>query len=149
MRGITIWVLALAIVVASPLVAQQKDADVDRLVQQYVSAWNKGDVKALVALFADNAMRSGEPDQIRVGKQEIEQFYTQNFAGPGKGTTLVVNQGRTQAIGNDVRVQEGTWRLKGAKEGPQGGRYVNTMVRQDGTWRVAALVTIPDVPPAK
>jgi uncharacterized protein (TIGR02246 family) len=82
-------------------------------------------------------------------KQAIEQFYTQNFAGPAKGTTLVVNQGQTQSIGNDVRVQEGTWRLTGGKDGPQAGRYLNTMVRQDGTWRLAALATIPDPPPAK
>jgi uncharacterized protein (TIGR02246 family) len=149
MRGITIWVLALVIAAGAPLAAQQKDADVDRLVQQYASAWNKGDVKALVALFADNAMRSGEPDQVRVGKQAVEQFYTQSLTGPAKGTTLVVNQGQTQAIGSDVRVQEGTWRLTGAKEGPQAGRYVNTIVRQDGTWRIASLVTIPDAPPAK
>jgi uncharacterized protein (TIGR02246 family) len=149
MKRITGWMLALAMVAGSTLVAQQQDADIDRLVQQYVSAWNKGDANALAAMFVDNAMRTAQEDQIAVGKQAIQGFYAKNFAGDGKGTKLTVKQGRTQSVGADVRLQEGTWELTGGTQGPQRGRYLNTMVRQGGEWKLAAIATIPDPPPAK
>jgi uncharacterized protein (TIGR02246 family) len=143
-------VVALAILAGLPLLAQQKDADLDRLVQEYTSAWNKGDAKALAALYADDAMRTGEqPGEVVAGKQAIEQFHMKNLAGPGKGTKITINPGRTQSITPDVRSQEGTWSLSGGKEGPQRGHYLNTVVRQGGTWRIAVIASTPEATPAK
>jgi uncharacterized protein (TIGR02246 family) len=138
MKRIMGCIVALALVAGAPLAAQQKDAELDKLVQQYVAAWNKADVKALTALYADNAMRTGPTDDVVVGKPAIAKYYEAGFATTQKGTTLTVTQGRTQTVSADVRVQEGTWESAGGKDGPQRGRYLNTLVRVGGAWRLAA-----------
>ena len=142
-------IVALALVAGAPLAAQQKDAELDKLVQQYIAAWNKADAKALTALYADNAMRTGPTDVVVVGKPEIEKNYQAGFATTAKGTTLTVTPGRTQTVSPDVRLQEGTWQVAGGTDGPQRGRYLNTMVRVGGAWRLAAVAAIPDTPPMK
>jgi uncharacterized protein (TIGR02246 family) len=147
MKALIGCLVALAIGAGSSLGAQQKDAEIDQLTQQYVAAWNKADVKALVGLYADNPMRTGAtPADAIVGKPALEEFYKTGLATTWKGTTLTVTQGRTQNVTDDVRMQEGTWQVKGGQEGPQSGRYYNTLVRVGGTWRLAALVAIPDAP---
>lgn len=149
MKGLMGCIVALAIVAGSSLGAQQKDAELDKLVQEYVAAWNKADVKALTALYADNAMRTGPTDVVVVGKPAIEKYYQTSFATTAKGTTLTVTPGRTQNVSADVRLQEGTWQVAGGKDGPQRGRYLNTLVRVGGAWRLAAIAAIPDTPPMK
>jgi uncharacterized protein (TIGR02246 family) len=149
MKGLMGCVVALALVAGAPLAAQQKDAELDKLVQQYVAAWNKADVKGLVALYTDNSMRTGPTDVVVVGKGELEKYYQTSFATTAKGTTLTVTPGRTQNVSADVRVQEGTWQVAGGTDGPQRGRYMNTMVRVGGSWRLAAVAAIPDTPPTK
>jgi uncharacterized protein (TIGR02246 family) len=148
MKEILGCVVALAIIAGSSLAAQQKDPEMDRIVQQYLAAWNKADVKALVGLYADNSMRTGPTTDVVVGKPALQKYYEASFATTAKGTTLTVNQGRTQNVSADVRVQEGTWVVAGGAA-PQRGRYMNTMVRVGGAWRLAAVVAIPDTPPAK
>jgi uncharacterized protein (TIGR02246 family) len=149
MKGLLGCIVALALVAGSSAGAQQKDAELDKLVQQYVAAWNKADAKALTALYADNAMRTGPTDVVVVGKAELEKYYQNSFADAAKGTTLTVTQGRAQTVSPDVRLQEGTWQTTGGKDGPMRGRYLNTMVRVDGAWRIASVVSIADTPPAK
>lgn len=144
MKALVGCLAALVVVAGISLGAQQKDAEMDRLVQEYIAAWNKADVKALVGLYADNAMRTGAtPAEPIVGKAAIEKYYEAGFATTAKGTTLSVTPGRTQNVTADLRLQEGTWQVKGGA-GPQSGRYYNTLVRVGGTWRIAAVVTIPD-----
>ena len=147
MKALMGGLVALVVVAGVSLGAQQKDAEMDRVVQAYVAAWNKADVKALVELYADNPMRPGAtPAEPVIGKPALEEYYKTGFATVAKGTTLSVTQGRTQSVNADVRVQEGSWQVRGGKDGPQSGRYYNTLVRDGGAWRIAAIVTIPDAP---
>lgn len=148
MKGILGCVVALALVAGSTLGAQQKDAEMDRVVQQYIAAWNKADINALVGLYADNPMRTGPTTDVVVGKPALQKYYEASFATTAKGTTLSVTQGRTQNVTADLRVQEGTWQVSGGAA-PQRGRYMNTMVRVGGAWKLAAVVAIPDTPPMK
>ena len=39
---------------------------------------------------------------------------------------------------------EGTYEVAGGKL-PQRGRYVNTVVRQGGLWRLVSVVTVPEM----
>jgi uncharacterized protein (TIGR02246 family) len=149
MKHVISGLVAPAIAAGCSVAAQQKDAELDRLVQQYVAAWNKADVKALVALYADNPMRTGPTNEVVVGKPALQKYYEAGFATTAKGTTLSVTQGRTQNVTPDLRLQEGTWQVSGGEGGPQRGRYLNTLVRVGGAWRIASVAAIPDTPPAK
>lgn len=149
MRKLFIWVLAAVIMTGVSAVAQKRDADVDQLMAQYQAAWNKGDAKGLAALYSQNSLRIGSDGEPLSGKAAIEQSFVKNFGGPWKGTKLTLKPGRTENVTADVRLQEGTYELTGGAAGPQRGRYLNTLVRQDGQWRIAAVAAIPQTAPSK
>jgi uncharacterized protein (TIGR02246 family) len=146
MRKIS-WVAALVLVTLTAVVGAQKpDADAAKLAVQYIAAFNKGDAKALTALYTADATRLGPDGQLLTGRAAVEKSYADSFAGPLKGSTLALQQGRTQAITPDVKIMEGRFTVAAAA--PLTGRYVNTIVRQGGSWLLASVVTVPDPAPA-
>ena len=145
----TVVVAAIALVGMSAVATAQKtDPDAQKIADQYSAAFNKGDAKALVALYATAATRLGPDGQLLTGHAAIEKAYVDGFAGPLKGTKLTLQQGQTQTVTSDVKVMEGRFSVDGGLA-PLKGRYVNTIVRQGGRWLLASVVTIVDPPPAK
>jgi len=146
MRKIS-WVAALALVTLTAVASAQKpDADAAKLADQYIAAFNKGDAKALTALYTADATRLGPDGVLLTSRAAVEKSYMDGFAGALKGASLTLQQGRTQAVTPDVKIMEGRFAVSAAA--PLKGRYVNTIVRQGGTWLLASVVTIPDLPPA-
>jgi uncharacterized protein (TIGR02246 family) len=148
MRRLVASMLAMVVIAGVSAVAQKGEADVDQLLQAYQAAWNKGDAKALAALYSQNAIRIGADGEPVLGRSSIEQSFVTAFGGPWKGTTLTLKTGRTQKVTTDVHVVEGTYEVSGGSGGPQRGRFLNTVVRESSQWRIAALAAIPP-PPAK
>ena len=122
--------------------AQQKtDPGIQKVADQYLAAYNKGDVKALVALYTDDAMRVSPDGSFVTGKAAIEKGY-QAALGGGGGGQLPLKPGQTLMVTADVAVIEGTFEV--ASTPPARGRYVNTIVRKAGSWKLASVVTIPE-----
>ena len=145
--------LALASAGATTAFAQAKDAARDKLVADYVAAFNKGDAKAVAAMYTENSIRVSQAPKS-IGRAAIEKEMAANFAGPFKGTKLTVTQGNVQALSADIEVTEGTYSITGAK-GPDGkplpvqtGFYVNTNVKKGGAWLIAGSAAFPPAPPA-
>ena len=139
------WITAIVLVALSIAVevsAQKPDPDAQKLADAYQAAFNKGDAKALSALYAVEATRVGPDAQLIVGRPAIEKLYTDGFAGLLKGSTLELQQGTTHAVTPTVKVMEGRYASTGAAAGK--GRYINTIIRQGSSWLIASLVTIPD-----
>ena len=113
---------------------------------RYIAAFNKGDAKTLTALYTADATRLGPDGQLLTGRAAIEKSYMDGFAGPLKGATLALQLGRTQVVTPDVKIMEGRFTVAAAVQ--LKGRFVNTLVRQGGTWLLASVVTVPDPPPA-
>lgn len=149
MKTVLTCLVVLALGAAAGASAQQTGADIDRLVQQYVAAWNAGDAKAMTALYADDGMRTENISDgrlpVAVGKQALQAYYERTLGGELKGTRLTVMPEQTRSIGDDVRIQGGSWQVTGAKEGPRRGTYLNTYVRQGGEWKIAAVASVPDL----
>ena len=142
------WVAALVLVGASVVVsAQNADPDAQKLADQYTAAFNKGDAKALTALYAANGTGLGPTGTLLAGRAAIEKNFVDGFAGPLKGATLSLEQGATHVVTPDVKMMEGRFTTTGIV--PVKGRYVNTVVRQGKTWLLASVVTIPDPPAPK
>lgn len=127
--------------------AQKGDPDAQKLAYAYQAAFDKGDVKALAALYTADATRLGPDGQLLTGRAAIEQAYVEGFAGPLKGATLSLQLGRSQVVTPDVKVMEGRFSTAGGS--PVKGRFVNTIVRQAGRWLLASVVTVPDPPATK
>jgi uncharacterized protein (TIGR02246 family) len=147
MRRMTTALAVLALLAWSAMAqAQKPDPDAQKLADDYQAAFNNGDVKAIMGLYTADAMRLGVDGQLLKGHAAIEKGYTEGFAGPLKGTKLTLQQGGTQVHAADVKVIEGRYTATGATT--ISGRYVNTIVKKGGAWKLATVVTIPDPPAA-
>jgi uncharacterized protein (TIGR02246 family) len=139
------WALGLAILAAGSVIAQRAEADADlaQVLEQYQNAWNQGDAKALASLYTRNAIRVAGYAEPLAGREAIEKSFATNFARSWKGTRLRMQPARTEALGPDVRLQEGTYELQRPTGEPQRGRYLNTFVRESGQWLHAGVALIP------
>ena len=146
MRTLVVSALAVLLLAGSGAVAQQNDPNLEKLLEQYQMAWNKGDAKALAALYTQTALRLPPEGPALSGRAAIEKSFVQNFQGAWKGTKLTLKAGRTQEVAPNVRIQAGTYEVSGGTAGPQRGRYLNTVVREGNDWKLASVAPVPDTP---
>ena len=146
MRTLVVSALAVLLLAGSGAVAQQNDPNLEKLLEQYQMAWNKGDAKALAALYTQTALRLPPEGPAVSGRAAIEKLFVQNFQGAWKGTKLTLKAGRTQEVAPNVRIQAGTYEVSGGTAGPQRGRYLNTAVREGNDWKLASVAPVPDTP---
>lgn len=144
MRTFAASAIAVLLLTGAGAIARQSDPDVDKMIEQYQMAWNKGDAKALAALYSTNAMRLRPDGPALAGRAAIEKAFVQNFQGDWKGTKLTLKAGRTQDISATVKIQEGTFEVTGGAGAPQRGRYLNTMIREGNEWKLASVAPIPE-----
>ena len=137
--------VAVALTVGATLTAQKVDPEIQKLGDQYQAAFNKGDGKALSQLFAENAMMINAAGQLVKGRAAIEKDSSTAFSGILKGAKLTIQLGSSQSVAGDVALNEGTFEIAGGKA-PLKGRYLNTLVRQSGQWRLASVVVVPENP---
>jgi uncharacterized protein (TIGR02246 family) len=144
----TSWIAAIAIVATSLAVGAQKaDPDSQKIADQYIAAFNKGDAKGIAALYTANAARLGPDGMLIAGRAAIEKSYADGFAGPLKGGKLTLQMGATHLVAPNVKVMEGRFTV--AATIPINGRFINTAVKQGAGWLLASVVTMPDPPAAK
>jgi len=139
---------AIALVLfALPAPAQSaKNPEIQKIADAFVAAWNKGDAKALTALHAENCIRADSSGQTLAGRAAIEDGFTKAFAGPLKGTKLVVTPVDERTITPDLAVTSGTWEITGGTPPPGAatkGTFINSMVKQGGKWLIASSAPIP------
>jgi uncharacterized protein (TIGR02246 family) len=142
---------ASCLALAATAGAQAADPALDKLARSYEQAWAKGDAAGVAAHYADNAL-SVNSDGVQHGRAAVQAMFAKNFAGPWKGTTLVVHLGKSQPLGPDTTLHEGTYEVKGAK-GPDGqpvpvkGSYLNTVVKKGGAYLIAGHMAFAPPPP--
>lgn len=148
-RAFTAGVVFIALTAASLGFARQAptDPELQKLADAYAQAWAKGDAKAIAALYAPNGVRAGSDGQVYRGRDAIEQGFVKSFAGPFKGSKLTLRTEHDQVITPDsLRITTGTYEVSGVASPPPGaalkGRFVNTMVRQEGRWVLASSAAI-------
>lgn len=156
MKRMVLGALAIAMIMGSgPSVRAQAgvDAEFKRLVDAFVQAWNKGDAKGVAALHTTDAIRLNTDGTVIVGRAEIEKWMAAAFAGPMKGATLMVTEGKRSHVSGDVYVSEGTYEVTGGAPAPPGmtnkGHYINTVLRQGGRLLVASSAVQATMAPAK
>ena len=132
-----------SLMTASTAIAQSKDPAVEKVRTAYEQAWQKGDAKAIAALYTDTAILIDAAGVVVHGRAAIEKAQAANFAGPYKGTTLTITPGLSQSVSPTLSVNEGTFTVTGIK-GPDGkpvpvaGHYVNTFLKQGSGWLIAS-----------
>lgn len=148
-RGLAVALLA-SIAAPGMLLAQTSpDAEFKKVTAVFSEAWQKGDARGLAALHTNHAVRLAGNGQPAVhGAAAIEQVFATALTGPYKGTTLTITQNQSQKVTEDVYLTEGTYELAGGTPPagtPMRGQFMNTVVRQDGRWLIAASAVIPEI----
>jgi len=152
MKRLTGALCALScLALAAAASAQAGDPGLEKLARSYEQAWAKGDAAGVAAHYAENAL-SVNADGVQHGRAAVQASLAKNFAGPWKGTTLVVHLGKSQPLGPDTVLHEGTYEVVGVK-GPDGkpvpihGSYLNTVVKKAGAYLIAGHMAFAPPPP--
>ena len=108
-------------------------------IDAYTAAFNKGDVKALAALYAEDAQYTNEDGGTAVGRAAVVEGLTKFFAN-NKDTKLVMQIESARFLSPDVLIEKGL-----ATIGDDTTRYVCNYVKKDGAWLISELseTTLP------
>jgi uncharacterized protein (TIGR02246 family) len=129
------------------------EAAIRGVEQAYDSAWNRGDVGALVALFRDEAVIVNPRGQTVRGRAELEPLIRQFLGGPARGSTHRSVIEKVHFLGDDVAIVDGEATLdgmigaEGEPEPPLVHRFTDVLTRTRGSWLIAhvrAYVYMPE-----
>jgi uncharacterized protein (TIGR02246 family) len=110
---------------------------IDKSARDFAAAFNKGDARAISALWTPNGECRDADGQSFVGRAAIEKAYAELFqANPETKVEVLVKSVRFPA--DNLAVEEGLLRLsRGAKEMPTTTSYVAVHVHDQGRWLIA------------
>ena len=135
----------LAPVWAGATHAQRTEEEaIRRLYADYDAAWNAGDAKRLVMVWAEDADHV-EPDGTPIkGRAAIEESLARRLAAELKGSQSKQTVESVRFIKPDVAIVDANYEVTGMPHaaGAPGstlhGRYVDIWVKQKGKWRIVA-----------
>ena len=138
--------------VGGPRTDIENEATIRKLYAEYTAAWNRHDPKAMASFW----MLDGdymEPDgRHPKGQAEVEKLFTQEQQTVFKESTISLTIETVWFINADVAMVDGKYDLSGVRdlEGKQlptrSGHLTAVLMREDGTWKVAAgraMIPIP------
>ena len=113
------------------------EAAIRKSASNFADAYNRGDAKAIAAMYTENGESRDADGETLQGRAEIEKAYAEVFkANPGAKVELLVKSIRFPA--RDLAVEEGLVRLTpDTKTMPTTTSYVAVHSREGGPWKVA------------
>jgi uncharacterized protein (TIGR02246 family) len=124
------------------------EAAIRKSVETYVAAFNKGEAKALAAMWSPEAVYTNplSGEQV-VGRDEIEKQFASIFAD-AKGAKLEAKTDSIKFISPNVAVEQGAAKVIRPDQEPENSEYTAVYVKRDGQW-LLDRVTEEDVPVVK
>lgn len=141
-REVTMRRLALVVVfclaAAVPSYAQDKAA-IQKLVDQFAEAYNKGDAAAVSQMYTDDAVLLPPGAEMVRGKDAIQGFWKQQVERSGDLKVTVVE---TKSLGSDVAHAIGTTtsRTKGQQPQTLSGKGTVLLQRVGTDWKIATHI---------
>jgi len=102
------------------------------LTSSWTSAYNAGDAKALIALYAADAALSTVQDGTISGRPAIESFWVRDFGGTKPSSTLTLTD--VYLVGEMAHL-EGDYKVADSGRITE-GRYIQLWMRDANGWRV-------------
>ncbi|MFO0953794.1 MAG: SgcJ/EcaC family oxidoreductase [Isosphaeraceae bacterium] len=124
---------------AAPAPALSKDeAAVKAADEAFVLAYNKGDAKALAALFTEDAEVVEANGDRYEGRDLIEKSFADTFEGV-KGAKLSLEIDTIRLISPDVAKEEGRSIVTPKEGAPVSRLYTVLYVKRDGRWLISSV----------
>jgi uncharacterized protein (TIGR02246 family) len=139
MKRLLPWVtFAIAVAVPAFLAGQHSvSPDYQKVMDAFTASYNKGDAAGVGAIYAENALRVVPDGTVLSGRAAVQQSYGASLAGPMKGASIKLTAIESRELTPDIHVVVGTYDITGGQR-TLSGKYINTMVRKNGQWHIAA-----------
>jgi len=142
-----LFALALAPTVASAQIEepriplQTKLSELNRFRVEYAENWNKKDLAALTAMWADDAMFNDGDGMAYSGRAAVQKWYNDRASA----MPHLVLESDSLAIYGNTAVDMGTSKMHPAGGGEQVARYLVVLRRNMNGWKVvrAAITPVP------
>jgi uncharacterized protein (TIGR02246 family) len=133
--------------------AQNVDAAIKAVADQYTKASLAGDAKAIAALYTDDAVEMPPNEPPVKGRDAIQQYYEKQFKS-GKMSLFTLSHLETRGVGDtgyDVGTYQQSMTPTGGAAMEDSGKYIVILKRSGGNWKVAYAIYNSDrpAPPAK
>lgn len=139
MKRLLPWVtVAIAVAVPAFLAGRQSvSPDYPKVMDAFMAAYNKGDSAGIGAIYAADALRVAPDGTVLSGRAAVQQAYGALLAGPMKGATIKLTALDSRELTPDIHVVVGNYEITGGQRALS-GKYINTMIRTNGQWQIAA-----------
>jgi len=124
--------------------AKSLESDLQVVLGQFTSAWDRSDSAGIAALFDENADLV-IPDGVLVeGRGAIEKFYASVFEQGYRGSRGTASIKHIREIGPDMVLVDGEWRIDGANvdghsEAPEIGIFNLVAKHRSRRWAICSL----------
>ncbi len=119
------------------------EKQVQAATDAFVRAYNAGDVKAIAALFTEDAESTDEDGTLIQGKSAIADLFAQALAA-NPGSKMEVRVDSLRFLSPDVAKEEGRCTITRAGGGTDVDRYTVLYVKKDGQWLQSSVREHPD-----
>ena len=124
-------------------------AAVDALLAAYVEHYNLGHADMVADFYTDDAVALLASGSVSLGREAIQASTELAMAD---GPTLAIESADTMVMGDNA-VSRGSYSVEIAAEGAApvsfGGSYMTGFERIDGEWKISAVLSNYDGPPAE
>lgn len=108
----------------------------------YDRAWQAGDLDALIACVAEDAVLVSPRGELARGRAEIRRLLGAFLSGPARGTTHTTRIERVGFVTEDVAIVDGSAEIassdgSGSPQATIVHRFTDVLRRDDGRWAIA------------
>jgi uncharacterized protein (TIGR02246 family) len=109
--------------------------------REFVTAFNRGDAKAVAALWTEDGEYVDDAGRVFSGRESIEKEYAAFFAA-NKGVQMHLAIDSLRLLSPEAAIEDGRARLDPAPPGAPGtSKYTAVHVKANGHWRMSTVTT--------
>lgn len=143
-RFSSLFVCCAFLLVAPFAEGKSLEADLQVLLSQFTSAWDKSDAAGIAGLFEGNADLVIPDGLLLEGRDAIQQFYASVFQRGYRGSRGTARIKHVRPIGSDMVLVDGAWRIDGAvldgrQEAPEVGIFSLVAKHRGHRWTICSL----------
>ena len=130
-----IAILVACLVLAAGSAMSQQKPSIQKINEEWVAAFNKGDAAGVAALYSEDAYILPNGAEMAKGRRAIEAYFKNSVQQLGDAKLKTVD---LQSLGPGSAREVGTFNFKAKGDSPQEvvGKYVAVWRKMGGQWKL-------------
>ena len=130
-----------------------EDDAIRAVMDRFMDAWNRHDVHAFAAVFAEDADFTNVRGQGASGRAKIEEFHARPFATMFKDSHQKYTDIKIRYLRPDIAAVDVHWEMTGATDAQGNPRPLRqgllnfVMMKNAGQWQIAVMHNMDLIPP--